>query len=77
MIADDNDRASEFEEQERMLRLAEHANKREKPPAEFDSIHCVDELCGLEIEPERLRHGFFRCYSCQTNRENRSKHFRK
>lgn len=71
--ADPSDQASEIEENERMVQLAKTLDNVEKPPIWFDKVHCIEEDCGLEIESERIVHGFFRCYSCQSVRESRNK----
>lgn len=73
MIADFNEMASIQEEMTRQHDLQNHLSRIEKPPADWDKENCVDELCGLPIEPARLAHGFFRCFECQSAKEAKSK----
>lgn len=69
VIADFNEMASQHEEMTRQVDLQNHYAKVEQPPADWDKVHCVDELCGLPIDPLRLAHGFFRCFECQSAKE--------
>ncbi len=73
MLADFNEMASIQEEMTRQNDLQNHLAKREVAPIDWDGSHCVDELCGLPIEPIRLSHGFFRCFECQKAKEAKLK----
>ncbi len=75
MTADPNELASEQEEASRNASIENHKAKQEAAPGDWDGVHCIDELCGLPIEPERLTHGFFRCFECQSTREDKIKRF--
>ena len=37
----------------------------------FDGVHCIE--CTEDIEPERLKHRFIRCFECQDRREKLKK----
>lgn len=67
--ADDLDRASELEEQERQSAIQAARASIGKPPIGFDGLHCSD--CEDEIEEGRLQLGKFRCYACQVRKERR------
>jgi len=73
--ADSSDTASNVEESERREALLRQQNNREKPPQDWDGKTCVEVTCGLDIESIRIQHGFFRCFECQSTREDKIKRF--
>lgn len=71
--ADSFDNASVTEQAFRDAALAA-SRKAEKPPADFDGVHCTD--CEGGIPLQRLELGKFRCVGCQTAFEKMKKFFR-
>lgn len=74
-IADTLDRAAQEENFHVQECIKQTLRRIEKPPADFDGIHCVD--CDEEIPQERLATGAFRDIICQSNHELRMKHRRR
>ena len=43
---------------------AQRAKAHPQPPEDFDGTHCIH--CQENVEFERLKHGYFTCYECQS-----------
>lgn len=66
---DDNDRASDSEEQDRILAQRRHAEQHQAAPGE-ECRHCDEPL-------EQHRQPFGTCIDCQTMVEQRARHYRR
>lgn len=72
--ADLSDHASKVEAAITEEGIRRTLRKVEKPPEDFDGIHCID--CGHAIPKDRLNTGAFRDIRCQEAKELRDKNHR-